>query len=538
MKKINRLIGILLALFLTTASCLNVASHSEVDSTPESAAWISLSIENGKPTSALNLIAGQEYIFDRITLAIDNRSAKDSRDALDWLQNQSSFRGLNWDGVREARAHWRNYRESRSDADLYAHVFEGARWMSEANTLQLTVLDANGTAIGNPLELTNKDFLNQLKQQDFDMIKAEYRYENFTRHKDRSSAKVKRAVAKIVFAVQTDLAKRLVVPGNAHSLRVVWDKKPAEPYDFPIRFVATPLYNYGGKLQVKVEPDKHVYYPGDTIKATFTLLDQKGQLLKFSEFDKNGIRQINIHLDGPVQNPTYYHEEWLTEFRARYSYHIRAPALGFGSATQSQNTALKGPPLDPTGTHMVVELHVPKNLPKEQFGTFEIAATTWRNYASQTWIARLDKHIQVGTREYTHFEKFGCENCHVPNTPMDMGLLIPPMVGVQKLKVDSIESCVMCHDNSRNGSRRLDKYLHLIHMNREKFPVAKNNCVVCHLSAESIRKVHFEVCSNCHENLHQNNQPQYTDAQCQNCHSDYSRGHIAPPSSAVIIYRR
>lgn len=165
-------------------------------------------------------------------------------------------------------------------------------------------------------------------------------------------------------------------------------------------------------------------------------------------------------------------------------------------------------------------------------------ATAWRNFASQSWIARLDKHIQVGQQEHTHFEKFGCENCHGPNTAMDMGLLIPPMVGVQKLRVDTIDSCVMCHDNSRNGSRRLDKYLHLIHMNREQFPAAKNNCAVCHRSVESIRKVHFEVCSNCHENLHKNNQPKYTDAQCQGCHQDYGRGHIVPKPAPVNIYYR
>jgi hypothetical protein len=526
------LLAVILTFSIGISSCAHLSSHSNDVDPADGAAWISLAIENGKPSGALNLVTGQEYIFDRITLAVDNRKAKDNREALDWLKNQSSFRALNWDGVRETRAHWRNYRESRSDADLYAHVFEGARWMSEPNSLTLTVRDENGASIGKPLNLSNQDFLNQLKQQDFDMIKAEYRYENFARHKDRSSAKIKRAVAKIVFAVQTNRAKRLAIPANARSLRVVWDKKPQEPYDFPIRLVQSP-YNYGGRLEVTVEPEKPVYYPGDTIRASFTLLDQKGIPLKFSEFEKNGIRQINIHLDGPVQNPTYYHEEWLSEFRARYAYHVRAPALGFGTETESTNTPLKGPPLDPTGTSMVVELHVPKNLPKEQFGTFEIGATTWRNYASQAWIARLDRHIQVGRNEHTYFEAFGCRNCHVPNTAMELGRLIPPMVSVEKLRVDSIQSCVMCHDNSRNGSRRLDKYLHLIHMNREKFPVAKNNCAVCHLTAASIRKVHFEVCSNCHENLHKNNEPKYTDAQCLNCHQDYSRGHIAPVAQAT-----
>jgi len=530
-KHFHRVTQLFLGFILATSSCAQVAAESDNDPIPQNAAWIALSITNGKAVGTLNLIAGQEYIFDRITLAVDSRSAKDSLDALDWLRHQSSFNVLNWDGVRESRAHWRNYRESRPDADLYSHVFENARWMSDGNSVELSARDANGAILGNPLRLTHQDFLNQQKQQDFDMIKAEFRYENFARHKDRSSAKIKRAVAKIVFAVQTNLAKRLVIPANAHSLRVIWDKKPQEPYDFPIRLIQSP-FNYGGRLEVKVEPDKPIYYPGDTLRATFTLRDQKGVPLKFSEFDKNGIRQINIHLDGPVQNPTYYHEEWLSEFRQRYAHHVRAPALGFGMETESTSTPLPGPPLDPSGTQMVVELQVPKNLPKEQFGSFEIGATAWRNFASQSWIARLDKPIQVGQKEHTEFERFGCKNCHVPETPMELGLLIPPMVGVQKLQVDSIESCVMCHDNSRNGSRRLDKYLHLIHQNRAKFPAAKNNCAVCHLTAASIKKVSFEVCSNCHEHLHKNNQPKYTDAQCINCHQDFNRGHVGPVARA------
>jgi len=101
-----------------------------------------------------------------------------------------------------------------------------------------------------------------------------------------------------------------------------------------------------------------------------------------------------------------------------------------------------------------------------------------------------------------------------------------------QLKVDGIESCVMCHDNSRNGSHRLDKYLHLNHVYRDNFPAAKNNCAVCHLSAQSIRKVHFEVCSNCHEKLYGNHQPKYTDIQCITCHQDFSRGHVAPIARA------
>ena len=119
---------LIVALVLGTAlsACVKLFSPSD-PAEPTDAAWIALNIENGKPAGTLNLIAGQEYVFQRITLAVDDRGAKDSRDALDWLRQRSSFRALNWDGVRESRAHWRNYRESRPDADLYSHVFEGAK---------------------------------------------------------------------------------------------------------------------------------------------------------------------------------------------------------------------------------------------------------------------------------------------------------------------------------------------------------------------------------------------------------------------------
>lgn len=479
-------------ILLAAATVIGINLQAQTAPAPTAnAAWIALSVENGKPKGSLDLIAGESYVFQRITLAVENQNVKDSADALAWLRGQSHFSSLNWDGARETRAYWRNFHETRPAADVYSHVFEGARWTADSNSLELAVLDAAGKVVGTPLRLTNGDFLNASKQQDFDMIKAEYRYEDFARHKDLASAKVKRAVAKIVFAVQTDLAKRLTIPANASALRVVWDKKPQDAYVFPIRLLP-PTYNYGGKVSVKIEPNKPFYAPGDVIRATFSLTDDKGQTLKFGEADRNGLRQINIHLDGPVQDPTFFHEEWLSEFGVRYSHNLRSPALGLGRAGQSVNTAYKAPPLDESGTDMVVEFHVPAHLPREKFGTYEVGVTLRRNFASQEWTDRLDTHVQIGQAEHTEFEKFGCENCHVPNTPMDVGLLIPPMAGLEKLKVDSIQSCVMCHDNSRNGSRRLSRFLHIIHENRDKFPVAKEQgCTLCHLTDQSLKKTRY-----------------------------------------------
>ncbi|TMA80067.1 MAG: hypothetical protein E6J74_40240, partial [Deltaproteobacteria bacterium] len=94
------------ALLLASVACMNTQVLVDPESLPDAPARISLTIENGKPQAALNLIAGQEYIFDRITFAVENRALKDNHEALDWLRNQSSFRVLDWDGVRETRAHW------------------------------------------------------------------------------------------------------------------------------------------------------------------------------------------------------------------------------------------------------------------------------------------------------------------------------------------------------------------------------------------------------------------------------------------------
>lgn len=470
-------------------------------------------------------------MFDRITLEVENRDVPDSGSALEWLRTQSRFQVLDWEGARETRAHWRNYKETRIEADVFSHVFEGAAWMAQSNSVELTVLGPGGEPLGASLRLTNRDFLNRLKQWDYDMIRAEFRLESLARHKDQNSAGVKRAVAKVVFVIQTDVSKRLHVPEGAEWLRVVWDKAPDEHYDFPIRLIQSPL-GYGLQLQGQLEPQKDVYQPGDVIRATFTALDAGGNALKFSEFERNGLTRLFVHLDGPYHEPTFYHEEWLNDFRGnRYEYHLRAPELGLGTAGSSLTTVHEAAPLDADGTTMIVDLHVPEALPSRMFGTFEVSGSIGRSYGSQEVGLRWTQPIQVGTAETTSFEAFGCASCHVPETPTDLALLIPPMSGIEPLDVHDFQSCVACHDNSRNGSRRLDKILHLLHMNRDTYPVAKNNCAVCHIQQDRIRRVSIEACAQCHERLHDNNQPGYTDTQCQSCHTDTGPGHVVAAAS-------
>lgn len=486
---------------------------------------ITLAVRNGSATP-LDLAEGQEYVFDRITLQAEQPDMPDSARALEWLRSQSSFRGLDWSGVRETRAYWRNYKDTRIDADVFSHVFEGAAWMAQPNSVQLSVLGADGTALGEPLRMSNDDFLNRLKQWDFDMIRAEFRLENLARHKDQSSARVKRAVAKVVFAIQTNLSKRLRIPAGAASLRIVWDKTPDQPYDFPIRLMSEPL-PYGLQIHGEIEPRKDVYQPGDVIRATLTASDALGRPLNLSEFKRNGLTRLYVHLDGPRQEPTFYHEESLNDFRGnRYAHHLRAPEIGLGTAGGSLTTVRDGAPLDADGTRMVVDLHVPRNLPPRAHGTYVISAAGGRSYGSQQVELRWERPIQIGTAHPTSFEEFGCASCHVPKTSTDLAALVPPMSGIEPLDVHNFQDCAFCHDNSRDGSRRLGKILHLLHMNRDNFPVSKNNCAVCHVEEGTIRTVSVEACGSCHQDLHENNRPKYTDGQCQQCHTDIRRGHV------------
>ena len=194
-RKLGIPVSVLVFLILLLVSSCKQSSVSSVPGRfPAAPPGLTLSIKNGRPEAPLDLVAGQEYIFDRVILEVEGRNINESREALDWLTKQSSFRVLDWNGVRETGAYWQNYKGSRPEADIFSHIFEGAAWTKEANSLELSVLDDHNSALGNPLRISSEDFLNHLKQWDFDMIKAEFRYDNFIRSKEKSSAKEKRAV--------------------------------------------------------------------------------------------------------------------------------------------------------------------------------------------------------------------------------------------------------------------------------------------------------------------------------------------------------
>ncbi len=81
---------------LLISSCGRSSPNPEDISSPADPPGITLSIHNGQPRAPLELVAGQEYVFDRIILEAENRNIESSEEALEWLRNESRFQVLDW----------------------------------------------------------------------------------------------------------------------------------------------------------------------------------------------------------------------------------------------------------------------------------------------------------------------------------------------------------------------------------------------------------------------------------------------------------
>ena len=92
-----------LAFLVGVSTCTTRPADSERPSRGD-LPGITLRIRNGQAVSPLNLVAGQEYVFDRIILEAENNDVRDSLEGLRWLSRQSDFRTLNWEGVQETQA--------------------------------------------------------------------------------------------------------------------------------------------------------------------------------------------------------------------------------------------------------------------------------------------------------------------------------------------------------------------------------------------------------------------------------------------------
>jgi hypothetical protein len=105
---------------------------------------------------------------------------------------------------------------------------------------------------------------------------------------------------------------------------------------------------------------------------------------------------------------------------------------------------------------------------------------------------------QVGQAEPTSFpERVGnCQICHRGVISLD---------NVRHgMSVDYLEGCKSCHDRDVFVSPRLTmvNMIHTTHVSSFKFPQAKNNCTLCHLTRESALRPSLHVCASCHPEPH------------------------------------
>jgi hypothetical protein len=106
--------------------------------------------------------------------------------------------------------------------------------------------------------------------------------------------------------------------------------------------------------------------------------------------------------------------------------------------------------------------------------------------------------IQVGQEEKTQFPgRIGnCQICHRGVVSME---------NIRHgLPIDYVENCKTCHNRNETPEARVafQGLIHKLHMGSPKYPEAKNNCTMCHLTRESTLRPSYFVCSSCHAQPH------------------------------------
>lgn len=276
---------------------------------------------------------------------------------------------------------------------------------------------------------------------------------------------------------------------------------------------------YGAHPKIKINNQKAVYIPGDTLSITISILDDNGTPLSITDYASSGIGLIVNIINGPKQNYGFIGES----VRINPGPMNPGPEPLFMSPPNLQ--PIPDPDKDTDDYTVTYEFKLPSDLSSDKYGAYTIVVEVDRVYGGE--VARNTAFIdfQVGTEKKTEISVGGCPHCHQPETPMALGHLIPPMTGAIK-----VEQCIACHTpEAAGGVIDFQRIIHSAHIRKtEGYLAAKNDCTVCHLTDESTDAVSPENCKYCHETFHSNNSPGYKETECKSCHTNDSTSHIDP----------
>lgn len=517
--------GVLIGLVV---GCHKKSSRVQVSSGSPTAA-VALDLEFVEGVAApLAVIAGESYSIDSITISSEVHGTE--TEVVDRLQTVSFFAGADWTGLEIERVQWIPELNGEFQRQTF---FQGAEWMHGDHSFTLSVVDAGGQMLAGPIELPSTGDWPVLADEAFATRRlGAIAFAHGAAVSGDLTGATFSAEARLQFRNGIPLDRQFVIPMNAASLRLEWNRLPGTVLEVPLAPVAVAAspWGYGFDLEVSPSaPANTVYYvPGETIDFTLAFKDgagrplhSPGSLPTYEEFmngavdsglqyfnlfpaiiyykDKNREGVLLASLTGPMHRLHQTHEPVPTEAFLLQTTQVAADTSrdGFLSLWQILPAApiiFNGPPVWGTPVSDVMSFTLP---PDAQAGRYEFAIKARRVYRGEQSLITRIVPIHVSSLAIADDlrktpELVGnCEQCHtgafdLANTLHYNG---------------SVESCTTCHfPLGFETNNLLPHRIHRIHYLSERYKEDPRDCTVCHLNPSIYveNQARWLVCVGCH----------------------------------------
>jgi hypothetical protein len=483
------------------------------------------------PTARMQVVSGTKYFLNQLTLTDSvlhqNTNFARPQDAANWFAHESRFKALDWEGLGITTDEWLPFPGSFTREVQ----FSNANWqLKQDDTFLVEVLDTAGVVRGSQT-YSRADFLAEASVAGHSRISwdveglapPQFPGDPVAHPAAFGAAPNYRTTFRMDLTDSTNPFKQLTVPGaltGDGAFRVTWSALPGTPFYFPVTFVeksALPATCYaadGGTERVAcdfgLQPDfavtrpangKGYYEPGETFRFLIASKDDEGHLLHAPDalpsFDEFVAGQANgLLYYSPAQaneqeedaDSTYAVVGPIQDLRPFYDL-AKGPSYFSTSDSLISNIAGQGqvPGLSAVRWPTREDIQLPANAKP---GTYVALLKLNRQFYGERLTRTKAAFIQVGQTERTAYPgRVGnCQICH-------RGVI--SMENVRHgLSVDHLEACKACHLN------RLSVEIHQIHFRSTKYPMAKNDCTVCHLTRESATRPSYDVCASCHPSVH------------------------------------
>ena len=472
----------------------------------------------------LEVIAGETFYVDSLT--IRTRVEGQGRDILKRLVKQSDFRRLDWSGLELERYDWIPNPDGTFELERFYH---DAGWMGGKQRFTLTVRDARGDPLGDPVVIESFAAWPAHDSEAF----ATRRFAALTfGHGVPAQSDPPNADASAEGWVQLRNGvpgeRTFVIPPDAARLEIVWNQMPTRIFEVPLAPVSVSDWGYGFDIRVDPSPPENgvSYEPGETVvfNVTFTdgngtALHPPGSLPTFGEFmtgqitsglqyynffpaivyyrDKNREGVLLASFTGPDHLVSQTHEAVpLASFlfdevqvaaergRHGFSWRLVPPApIVFG---------------DPAGWATPVSPALSFELPADALpGTYTFAIKARRVFRGEESLATTivpvvvgDPPIASGRGEDALVGK--CEDCHTGIFDLSRMLHYN----------GDVDTCTSCHLPLEFETNNLLPYrIHRIHSLSDRYTEPLDKCTVCHLNptAEVEEDARWLVCTACHD---------------------------------------